>query len=141
MRRNWEKPGVQEAFWERKGAKNANFPEDRGPQERILKTGEDRGLFDKSLGPESCFEKKVRFKRGFEDKKKSECNTWKSMRKMREILQSMQNDAKGGKHCKGVRKTMQKGREMMQKCGKQGKVRKTRQNGVRNQNKEVGNMH
>ena len=56
-------------FEKEEGLKNANFPENRVPQERILKTGEDKGLFGKKLGSERCFEKKVCFERDFETKR------------------------------------------------------------------------
>ena len=65
---------ISESILKKKRAKNANFPENRGPRERISKTGEDRGPFCKKLGSESCFEKRVCFERGFESRKGSESN-------------------------------------------------------------------
>ena len=70
----WEKTRSSESILKKKGAKNANFPENRGLQERISKTREDRGLFGKKLGSEWCFKKRVCFKRGFKTKRKAECN-------------------------------------------------------------------
>ena len=46
-RSNLGKTRSSESILKKKGAKNANFPENRVPWERILKTGEDRGLFGK----------------------------------------------------------------------------------------------
>ena len=46
-RNNLGKDRSSESILKKKGGKNANFPENRGPQERISKTGEDRGPFCK----------------------------------------------------------------------------------------------
>ena len=68
------KTRISEGILKKKGAKKANFPENRGLQERVLKTGGSRASFCKKLGSESCFEKRVCFKRGFKTQKKPESN-------------------------------------------------------------------
>ena len=50
------------------------FKKGWGPQERVLKTGEGRGLFCKRLGSENYFEKRACIGRSFENKWKSEGN-------------------------------------------------------------------